>query len=126
MKNDTYLGIKGHVVCIDSITGHEVWRRHLKSGYLTTLSVGEDKIIAHTKGELFGLRRATGEILWRNPLTGLGYGNCIIASNDPNTDVVLATQQQAQQGAAGAGVAAGAGTSSTVGAGSGAGAGAPE
>ncbi|MDB4288266.1 PQQ-like beta-propeller repeat protein [Akkermansiaceae bacterium] len=105
MKNDTYLGIKGHVVCIDTVTGQEVWRRHLKSGYLTTLSVGEERIIAHPKGDLFGLRRATGEILWRNPLTGLGYGNCIIASNDPNTDVVLAAQQQAQQGAAAAGTA---------------------
>ena len=97
MKKETYLGIKGHVICIDSVNGKEIWRRHLKSGYLTTLNVGEETIIAHTKGELFGLRRSTGEILWRNPLTGLGYGNCIIASDDPNTDAVIATQQQAQR-----------------------------
>ena len=96
MKNETYLGIKGHVICIDPVTGQERWRRHLKSGLLTTLNVMEETIIAHTKGELFGLRRSTGEILWRNPLTRLGYGNCIIASNDPNTDVVIAAQQQAQ------------------------------
>jgi outer membrane protein assembly factor BamB len=102
MKNVTYLGIKGHVICIDTTTGQERWRSHLKSGHLTTLSVMEETIIAHTKGELYGLRRSTGEILWHNPLTGLGYGNCIIASKDPNTDVVIATQQQSQQSAEGA------------------------
>jgi hypothetical protein len=54
----------------------------------------KETIISHTKGELFGLRHSTGEILWRNPLTELGYANCIIASNDPNTNVVIAEQQQ--------------------------------
>ena len=99
MKNETYLGIKGHVICIDPVTGQERWRRPLKGGHLTTLNVMEETIIAHTKGELFGLRRSTGEIIWCNPLTGLGYGNCIIASNDPNTDVVIAAQQQDASGA---------------------------
>jgi hypothetical protein len=50
----------------------------------------KETIISHTQGEFFDLRHSTGEILWRNPLTGLGYANCIIASNDPNTDVVIA------------------------------------
>jgi hypothetical protein len=41
MKGETYLGIKGHIICIDPVTGWERWRRHLKSGHLTTLDVIE-------------------------------------------------------------------------------------
>ncbi|MDA7930854.1 hypothetical protein N9B34_01370 [Akkermansiaceae bacterium] len=58
----------------------------------------KETIISHTQGEFFDLRHSTGEILWRNPLTGLGYANCIIASNDPNTNVVIAEQQQNARG----------------------------
>lgn len=104
---DIYIGVKGSVVCLDHTTGKEQWKTHLKSSQLTTLKVSGDLIIAHTKGELYGLDRKTGRQLWNNPLTGLGYGYCIIASDDPSTDVVLSAQQ-ANDAAAASGGGAGA------------------
>ena len=41
MQGETYLSIKGHIICIDPVTGWERWRHHLKSGHLTTLDVIE-------------------------------------------------------------------------------------
>jgi hypothetical protein len=45
---------------------------------------------------LFCLTAADGSITWENPLKGLGYGTCIIASEHQNTSVIssqIATQQ---------------------------------
>ena len=79
--------------------GKEIWKRHLKSRGLTNLVIQDDLIIAHTKGELFALKLTNGEILWNNPLNGLGFGHCLIASNSQNTLSVIA-QQEAEQAAA--------------------------
>lgn len=108
MKDHLYIGVKGHVVCLDRRTGTEIWKTHLKSSGLTNLVIQDDLIIAHTKGELFALKMTDGAILWNNPLTGLGYGHCLIAGNSQNTVSVIA-QQDAEHAAAASGGAGGAG-----------------
>ena len=93
MLNDIYIGVKGSVLRIDRKTGVAVWKTHLKSSKLTTLKVDDELVVAHTSGELFGLRKDNGQILWNNPMTGLGYGHCIIASNEPDTIPAIQDQQ---------------------------------
>ena len=107
MNNHLYIGVKGHVVCLDKRTGKEIWKTHLKSSGLTNLVVQDDLVIAHTKGELYALKLTDGAILWNNPLTGLGYGYCLIASNSQNNVSVMA-QQEAEQAAAASGGSGGA------------------
>ena len=102
MNEHLYIGVKGHVVCLNKRTGKEIWKTHLKSSGLTNLVIQDDLIVAHTKGELFALKMTDGAILWNNPLTGLGYGYCLIASNSQNAIVTIA-QSEEEQAAAGSG-----------------------
>lgn len=104
MNQDFYIGVKGCVVRIERSTGKIIWKTQLKGGHLTTLVVDDDLIVAHTKGELFGVSRDDGSILWKNPLTGLGYGPCIIATKAHDTEVAQIVQ--ARQAAASNGGAA--------------------
>lgn len=107
MDNHLYIGVKGHVVCLDKRTGSIIWKTHLKSSGLTNLVIQDPLIIAHTKGELYALNRPNGSILWNNPLTGLGYGHCLIANNHQNNVSVIA-QADSEQAAAAFGDAGGA------------------
>ncbi len=100
MNDHIYLGVKGHVVCLDKRTGKKIWETHLASRGLTNLVIHDDLIVAHTKGKLFALKITDGTILWENPLSGLGYGHCLIATNSQNTLAVIA-QQQAEAAASG-------------------------
>ncbi len=98
-KDIIYLGIAGKIVAIDTTDGTEIWRTKLKvGGSLTNLSVEEDKIIAYSGGQLFGLERKSGKVLWQNGLTGLGYSSCILASDNHSSGAPQA-RHQAQQAA---------------------------
>lgn len=97
-----YLGIKGHVVCIEKQTGKELWNTKLKGMSITNVFCDSKNIFAYASGHLFCLDSAFGKIQWKNALSGYGYGSCIFASNDQNTQqqsVVIShekTQQNAQ------------------------------
>jgi len=74
-----YLGTAGVVVKVSKDKGEIAWRAVLKpesffsSGHVfVSMLVEEDRVFAHTVGELFCLDAASGKILWRNPLSGLG------------------------------------------------------
>ena len=97
MRTQTFLGIKGSVVCLDTATGTERWRRHLRSSQLTTLSVTAEIVVAYANGHAFGLDRSTGGIIWENSLEEMGYGYCIIASGDPNSSAVAASHESSHQ-----------------------------
>ena len=77
-----YLGIKGKVVALDKSNGERVWLTPLKSGDFVNLFYDGEALFAHTGGELFCLEPATGELRWRNELTGLGYGLATFASTN--------------------------------------------
>lgn len=80
-----YIGIKGHVVCLDKSTGGKLWDTKLKSTDLTNVHHDGDFVYAYASGHLFCLDAKTGGIKWKNELEGYGYGTCIIAGNQQNT-----------------------------------------
>lgn len=100
-----FLGINGYVVCLKKNTGEELWRTKLKSSTIVNVYSDERRVFAHAGGHLFCLNIADGSLVWENPLKGLGYGTCIIASEVQNSAVV-ANQVAAQQAAAAVGTTA--------------------
>ncbi len=96
MNHRVYLGIKAHVVCIDSSSGRELWRTELRNSQLTTISVCGEVLIAYAGGHLFGLKPEDGTILWTNQLPGLGYGYCLIAGDSDSTALAAAAGQVQQ------------------------------
>lgn len=102
-----YLGINGHVVCINKKTGEEIWKTKLKSSQLTNVCYEDGFVYAYSSGHLFCVNAQTGEIAWTNKLPGLGYGYCIIATESQNDVVTNASvSSQAATAAARAGAAA--------------------
>ncbi len=94
--NTLYIGIKGHIVCLDKNTGKEIWSTKLKGMQLTNLIHEGNFIFAYTGGHLYCLSADFGKILWTNTLTGYGYGACIFANADiqQQTSVLEATRAQ--------------------------------
>ena len=78
-----YLGIKGHVVCVEKQTGKKMWSTKLKGGMkITNVYCDSKNIYAYTSGHLFCLDQTFGKVQWVNTLSGYGYGACIFATND--------------------------------------------
>jgi outer membrane protein assembly factor BamB len=104
-----YISIKNTVVAIDRTSGGEIWRRELESssvwtaGIVCTMHVISEAIYVGAHGELFCLSPSTGEIRWRNALTGLGAS--IIVFGDNEASVTLATAATQVGAMAGVGVA---------------------
>lgn len=83
MNQHVYIGIKSSVICLDKHTGTEIWKTELKSSEKITLTVTDDVVVAYAHGELFGIAKNDGRLLWSNNLPGLGYGHCSIATDTP-------------------------------------------
>lgn len=96
-----FVGIKGHVVCVEKKSGKELWRTKLKSADLTNVYYEDNHVYAYAYGHLFCLSATNGNILWENDLKGLGYGACIIAGQQNAT-----TMSEQNNAAAAASVAA--------------------
>jgi outer membrane protein assembly factor BamB len=94
------IGVGGHAVSLDAVTGAELWRTKLKSSGVVTIGVAGKRVLAGTGGEVFCLDAYTGRILWRNKLKGLGLGIVTLPGSDATA---AAAMQEAQRHAAGAG-----------------------
>ena len=97
--NLVFVGAGGILCAIDRSTGDTVWKfkfpaRALQSGGFVNLLVAGDLLYAHALGELHCIRAATGELLWTNPLTGMGYGLGTIAVEGQATSAAAAFDQQ--------------------------------
>ena len=102
-----FIGIKGHVVCLDKATGTRQWETKLKStSGVTNVLFEQDCVFAYSGGHLFCLDADSGRIRWENKLDGLGYGACIIATENQNASLIASQLQQAQQASASAAVVA--------------------
>lgn len=91
-----FLGISDHVVCLSKKSGEQLWKTKLRSSTITNVYYETENVFAYSGGHLFCLKAADGSIIWENTLKGLGYGTCIIASEQQNTSVIssqIATQQ---------------------------------
>lgn len=81
--NYLYLGCNGTVSALDPASGQEVWRTKLSTGsifggtYRQDVNVIEDGgiVIAGVNGYVFGLNAQTGQVLWYNELTGMGFND---------------------------------------------------
>ena len=100
--NNLIIGIKGHVVCLNKQTGDRLWHTKLKTtSGITNVSVDDEFVYAYSSGHLYCLSTESGEIQWHNPLTGMGYGPCIIATQtqDQSSASAYALNQQTAYGA---------------------------
>ena len=100
-----YLGIKGHIVCLNQETGDKLWDTKIKNSSITNVYFENGFVFAYSGGRLYCLQSIDGKVKWENKLKGLGYGTCIIAGNHQNA-TVIASQNAAQQEPAMAGTSA--------------------
>lgn len=78
-----FIGIKGHVICLNKETGNSIWTTRLKSSSSVTNVLFEDNLLfASTKGYLYCLNPGDGSKKWTNSLNGFGNGPCIIATEN--------------------------------------------
>jgi outer membrane protein assembly factor BamB len=94
------IGVGGHAVALDAVTGAELWRTKLKSSGVVTVALTGTRVLAGTGGELFCLDAYTGRILWQNKLKGLGLGIVTLPGSDA---AAAAAMQEAQRRSAAAG-----------------------
>ncbi len=87
--NFIYLGIKAHVVCVDILTGAEIWRTKIKRSQIISIVVEENTIVAHAGGQLYGIEKRSGKVIWNNNLTGLGYGYCFLATENSDSSSLM-------------------------------------
>ena len=76
------IGVKRSVLAFKKETGAHLWATELASGMGDTfVSVISDdkKVYAHSGGTLHCLDLFTGEIIWRDKLSGFGYGVASLA-----------------------------------------------
>jgi outer membrane protein assembly factor BamB len=81
IDNLLYIGIKGVALALDRATGQEVWRTELKGSDFVNVALVDGDLYATARGELFCLDALSGNVRWKNPLTGLGLGLITIAAS---------------------------------------------
>jgi outer membrane protein assembly factor BamB len=73
-RDFVYVGIRGHILALDTATGTERWRTKLKGADFVQVTSDGTRLYAVARGELFCLDGGTGAILWQNRLAGMGLG----------------------------------------------------
>lgn len=74
IENMLFVGIKNHIVALDSKDGSELWRTKLKISDFTTVLWDGAELYAANGGEAYRLDPESGAILWHNKMKGLGFG----------------------------------------------------
>jgi len=85
VRDDLIIAIKGTVLSINPLTGHETWRSKSlgpAGQAVTLLTLGSRHIIAGHHGEVHCLDRTSGRLIWTNSLKGLGYGLVTLGGSD--------------------------------------------
>ncbi len=80
-----FLGVKGTVIALSRSNGSEVWRARLPGSDFVNLALEDDRVYATTRGQVYCLSATSGEILWNNPLKGMGLGLVTIAAAGQGT-----------------------------------------
>ncbi|HUS34139.1 MAG TPA: PQQ-binding-like beta-propeller repeat protein [Verrucomicrobiae bacterium] len=100
MEQNLYIGSNGHVAAINAQTGEELWRKKLKEGLFSathyedvSVIVRDGIIYAGCSGHLFALSPA-GEVLWHNPLKGLGHNDLSLAFEGQSIQYLQKTVHQ--------------------------------
>jgi outer membrane protein assembly factor BamB len=92
-----FVGIYGHVVAISKKTGRKKWQTSLpRAGYEIVSLVSENgRLMAGSKGLLFGIDPRRGEIEWTNRLQGLGYEHLALAGEEHSSNDLVLIQETA-------------------------------
>lgn len=106
-----YLGVKGSVMAMDSVTGQQLWVTGLKGAEFVNVVLDGGNLLATTRGEIFCLDPESGGIRWHNPLKGYGLGLITIAGEGipQNTTAISAEKRRRNDQQASAAAAASAG-----------------
>ncbi len=78
-----YVGIKGHVVALNRITGDIIWKTELKGGSFVQVARDQEFLYATARGELWCINPGDGQVLWQNNLKGMGMDLASITSDAP-------------------------------------------
>lgn len=97
-----FIGIAGNVLALDRSTGQEIWRTKLCSTDFVNVVLEDGALYAAARGEMYCLDPGTGEIRWKNPLTGLGWGLVTIASASDSQSVVMRERKRREEESAAA------------------------
>jgi len=95
-----FLGVHGEVIALDRTTGQPASHAKPTGAPLVNLVLAHARIIATTKGKAFCLDAATGQLLWRNDLPGLGLGLVSIVTASGSTTLGALSQKRRQDQAA--------------------------
>lgn len=102
-----FAGMNRRVIALDRYTGEIVWswKAPKGSGFVSVLLDG-DRLIASASGYMYCLDPLYGQLVWENPLKGMGTGVTCIASVNGNSLSAEAAAVIAQRQAAAAAAAA--------------------
>jgi outer membrane protein assembly factor BamB len=109
--NYLFIGTHGHVAAVRKNNGRKVWDTSLPmTGYsVVSILIEDDKVFCASGGRVFALDPATGDILWKNGLKGMGTGLVYLTTaNSNDTEGIMSllahtVQQQKRRRAAGSG-----------------------
>ena len=76
------VGVKRSVIAYRKDSGERLWTAHLASGVresFVSSVADESRVYAHTRGEVHCLELFSGRELWRDSLSGYGYGIASLA-----------------------------------------------
>lgn len=100
-KEILVIGVKGEVLAFDRNSGNRLWQTKIAggltgSGFVSVIA-DERLVFAHAKGELFCLDLMTGRLLWKDGLSGLGYGLASLALPNGPVAPAAALMQEIRQ-----------------------------
>ncbi|MGD9722167.1 MAG: PQQ-binding-like beta-propeller repeat protein [Pirellulales bacterium] len=97
-----FVGFNARVAALDRETGELVWQWKCPRGSgIAALLLDGDRLIASLQGYTYCLDAASGQLIWNNPLKGMGIGTACLASARANTTpqlyAVLAEYERQRQ-----------------------------
>lgn len=104
-----FVGIKNSVVALHKKSGEIAWTTKLpRNGMVVTVLHEDAFVYASSGGEVACLNAATGEMVWHQPLKGMGtsYTTLALGSASPNAAAASSNAAAAAAAAAAAGAAA--------------------
>jgi outer membrane protein assembly factor BamB len=81
-----FVGFNSRVAALDRTSGQVVWKwKSPKGSGLAALLLDGDRLIVSVQGYTYCLDPLSGDVIWTNPLKGMGLGTTCLASARGNT-----------------------------------------
>ena len=95
-----FVGIRGYVLAIDRATGKDLWATSLKGAEFVNVVLDRGELYAASKGRVYRLDPTSGDVIWENGLTGMGWGLVAIAGSEENNLSAVREKQRQDEAAA--------------------------